>query len=294
MRIFMHKRERFQTCYEKQIRATGSKGEKRAGNMGNKYENLQDMGKEEMRRTVLEAARNREYQVWYQPQVDMGTGEIFGAEALVRWRHPQKGLLLPGHFIPALEKNGLMQLLDREVLRIVRRDAGEAKKAGIPSGPISVNLSTFCAGTKGLAGEEDLLFEITETAKEEEENREIWRFAKQLREEGFRIAMDDYGMGRSTLKMLCQVPFDILKLDRYFISRIGEEKGETILKSTIALAKDLGMEIVAEGLESREQIAFLLRHGCRLGQGYYYARPLEKDRYFQFRAEGKRLPEGRR
>ena len=294
MRIFMHKRERFQTCYEKQIRATGSKGEKRAGNMGNKYENLQDMGKEEMCRTVSEAVRNREYQVWYQPQVDMGTGEIFGAEALVRWRHPQKGLLLPGNFIPALEKNGLMPLLDREVLRIVRRDAGEAKKAGIPAGPISVNLSTFCAGTKGLAGEEDLLFEITETAKEEEENREIWRFAKQLREEGFRIAMDDYGMGRSTLKMLCQVPFDILKLDRYFISRIGEEKGETILKSTIALAKDLGMEIVAEGLESREQIAFLLRHGCRLGQGYYYARPLEKDRYFQFRAEGKRLPEGRR
>ena len=146
--------------------------------MGNKYENLQDMGKEEMRRTVSEAARNREYQVWYQPQVDMGTGEIFGAEALVRWRHPQKGLLLPGHFIPALEKNGLMPLLDREVLRIVRRDAGEAKKAGIPAGPISVNLSTFCAGTKGLAGEEDLLFEITETAKEEEENREIWRFAK--------------------------------------------------------------------------------------------------------------------
>ena len=107
MRIFMHKRERFQTCYEKQIRATGSKGEKRAGKMGNGYENLQDMGKEEM-----------------------------------------------------------------------RRDAGEAKKAGIPAGPISVNLSTFCAGTKGLAGEEDLLFEITETAKEEEENREIWRFAK--------------------------------------------------------------------------------------------------------------------
>ena len=150
MRIFMHKRERFQTCYEKQIRATGSKGEKRAGNMGNRYENLQDMGKEEMRRIVSEAVRNREYQVWYQPQVDMGTGEIFGAEALVRWRHPQKGLLLPGNFIPALEKNGLMPLLDREVLRIVRRDAGE----------------------------EDLLFEITETAKEEEENREIWRFAK--------------------------------------------------------------------------------------------------------------------
>ena len=116
MRIFMHKRERFQTCYEKQIRATGSKGEKRAGKMGNGYENLQDMGKEEMRRTVSEAVRNREYQVWYQPQVDMGTGEIFGAEALVRWRHPQKGLLLPGHFIPALEKNGLMPLLDREVL----------------------------------------------------------------------------------------------------------------------------------------------------------------------------------
>ena len=184
--------------------------------------------------------------------------------------------------------------LGRSLARRLWCVGGIPKKAEIPAGPISVNLSTFCAGTKGLAGEEDLLFEITETAKEEEENREIWRFAKQLREEGFRIAMDDYGMGRSTLKMLCQVPFDILKLDRYFISRIGEERGETILKSTIALAKDLGMEIVAEGLESREQIAFLLRHGCRLGQGYYYARPLERDRYFQFRAEGKRLPEGRR
>ena len=113
MRIFMHKRERFQTCYEKQIRATGSKGEKRAGNMGNRYENLQDMGKEEMCRTVSEAVRNREYQVWYQPQVDMGTGEIFGAEALVRWRHPQKGrdpgrpdLCQPFHILRRNERSG--------------------------------------------------------------------------------------------------------------------------------------------------------------------------------------------
>ena len=194
-----------------------------------------------MRRTVSEAVRNREYQVWYQPQVDMGTGEIFGAEALVRWRASPKRPAFAGEFYSCPGKERLMPLLDREVLRIVRRGRRGGKKR--PGSRPARSLSTFphsAQERKVWPGREDLLFEITETAKEEEENREIWRFAKQLREEGFRIAMDDYGMGRSTLKMLCQVPFDILKLDRYFISRIGEEKGETILKSTIALAKGPG------------------------------------------------------
>ena len=115
-------------------------------------------------------------------------------------------------------------------------------------------------------------------------------FADRLREMGFRIAMDDYGMGSSTLKMLHQIPFDILKLDRYFVSRIGEEKGETILRSTIAMARELGMEIVAEGVERRAQVCFLLEQGCRLAQGYYYSEPLRKEAYLSIRKQGQKLP----
>ena len=115
-------------------------------------------------------------------------------------------------------------------------------------------------------------------------------FARRLREQGFQIAMDDYGTGNSTLKLLHQIPFDILKLDRYFVSRIGAKKSETILKSTINLAKNLGMKVVAEGVETREQMEFLLGHGCRLGQGYYFSRPLEKETYFACQKEGRKLP----
>ena len=266
------------------------------------------------------AFAREEFEVWYQPQVDMRTGAIFGAEALVRWRHPRRGLLLPASFLPALERRGLMPAVDQEVLRLVCKDAKEAKRSGIPFGPVSVNLSRLHAGRGEMRcaeeyagslcpdflGEDaadrnellfdrnELLFELTETAREKEEDQEIRQFARKLQDEGFRIAMDDYGMGSSTLKMLCQIPFDILKLDRYFVNRIGDAKSETILRSTISMAKELGMEVVAEGVERRRQIGFLLEAGCRLAQGYYYARPLRKARYLRYRQEDRHLPEVRK
>lgn len=243
---------------------------------------------------ITDALGNREFCVWYQPQVDMQTGEIAGAEALVRWNRPGRGMILPGEFIPEMERHGLMPLLDQEVLRIVCEDMREAKRAGISFGPVSVNLSRLYAEHyRTVCGEkrEELRFEFTETDRSRDGDRELREFADMLREKGFRIAMDDYGMGSSTLKMLHQIPFDILKLDRYFVSRIGEEKGETILRSTIAMARELGMEIVAEGVERRAQVRFLLEHGCRLAQGYYYSEPLGKEAYLSFRKQGKRLPE---
>ena len=97
--------------------------------------------------------------------------------------------------------------------------------------------------------------------------------------------MDDYGIGSSTLKLLHEIHFDILKLDRFFISRIGDPKAEIILASTIAMAKALGLEVVAEGVENREQIRFLLKHGCCYAQGYYYSRPLTKEGYMMRRME---------
>ena len=246
------------------------------------------------------ALDNREFCVWYQPQVDMDTGKIVGAEALVRWQRPGKGLILPGRFIPALEENGLLPLLDCEVLRIVCRDIREAREGGIDPGWVSVNLSQLHAGhysgemvgrrAREAVARDRLRFELTETAPSPEGSGEMLDFARRLQEQGFQIAMDDYGTGNSTLKLLHQIPFDILKLDRYFVSRIGAKKSETILKSTINLAKNLGMKVVAEGVETREQMEFLLGHGCRLGQGYYFSRPLEKETYFACQKEGRKLP----
>ena len=192
---------------------------------------------------------------------------IGGAEALVRWQRPGKGLILPGRFIPALEENGLMPLLDCEVLRIVCRDIREAREGGIDPGWVSVNLSQLHAGhysgemvgrrAREAVARDRLRFELTETAPRPEGSGEMLDFARRLQEQGFQIAMDDYGTGNSTLKLLHQIPFDILKLDRYFVSRIGAKKSETILKSTISLAKSLGMKVVAEGVETREQLSLI-------------------------------------
>ncbi len=250
---------------------------------------------------LKDALKNQEFQVWYQPQVHMGTGEIAGAEALVRWQKPGQGLLLPRTFIPELEEYGLMPRLDQEVLRIVCRDLAEAEGEGVGFGPVSVNLTRLHAGRygrisglprtcrKGKDPGRELLFELTETAKDRDSGRQLQEFARQLREHGFRIAMDDYGIGSSTLKILHQISFDILKLDRYFVSRIGEAKAERILGSTISMAGELGMEVVAEGVETEEQAAFLLEKGCRLAQGYYYSEPLSRQKYLSFRREGKKL-----
>lgn len=247
------------------------------------------------------ALQNREFCVLYQPQVDMQTGEILGAEALVRWQHSTMGLLTPDRFIPALEQNGMIPLLDGEVFCIVENDICEAEETGVSLGYISVNLSSLHAGrdsgrfvdrcTESKISGEVLLFELTETAEEPMDEREMRNFTHRLRENGFRIAMDDYGMGTSTLKRLHQIPFDILKLDRYFVSRIGEEKSDMIIQSTISMGAKLGMEVIAEGVETREQADFLLQHGCTVGQGYYYSEPMPKERYYKYRAERKLLPD---
>lgn len=239
------------------------------------------------------ALENREFSVWYQPQVDMRTGEIRGAEALVRWQKENGEIIPPDLFVPALEKKGLMPLLDEEVLRSVCGDIRDAKHRNVSFCPVSVNLSKMHAGRREITGvfreitEEygigkgDLSFEITETSPgpDDGENDGMSRLARYLQKKGFQIAMDDYGMGSSTLKLLHEIRFDILKLDRFFVSRIGNPKADVILEFTIAMAEKLGLEVIAEGVENREQTQFLLEHGCCFAQGYYYSRPLTKEMY---------------
>lgn len=250
---------------------------------------------EDLRRMEQEfqvAIKNREFHVWYQPQLDMRTGKHCGAEALIRWQREDGRWMQPAVFVPLLEHLGLMAVLDEEVLRNVCRDISQTRKQGIDLGPVSVNLSRLQAGRRGIAEKlkkiideyhvtrKELLFEITETADGGEHG--LPGFVEQLREHGFQIAMDDFGIGNSSLKVLQDIRFDILKLDRYFVKRIGDPKAEIILASTIAMAEDLGLEVVAEGVEKEEQIHFLLDHRCHLAQGYYYSRPLPREQYIRW------------
>ena len=253
-----------------------------------------------------EALNNNCLNVLYQPQVDMRTEEPKGAEALVRWRKEDGTVLSPAYFVPALEKLGLTTILDEAVIGIVCRDICEAKQGDIPFAPVSVNLSRLHAVRRNAAksfrkiaerwGVErpELFFEITETAvrtgdgaeevsETNEEDKEMMLLTGALKREGYRIAMDDYGMGSSTLKLLQDVSFDILKLDRYFVRRIGDPRTDIILASTIGMAASLGMEVIAEGVETEKQIRFLLDHQCRYGQGYYYSEPLPKEQYIRWR-----------
>lgn len=254
-------------------------------------------GLSKVERNFKEALKNRDFHVWYQPQIDMRTGSPRGGEALVRWQRGDGALIPPDRFVPALEKVGLMPFLDEEVVRLVCKDVCEAKQRGFLFGPVSVNLSRLHAGREGSSDRirkvtayygiqpGELSFEITETAEKEKDETGLMEFAGQLQKEGYRIAMDDYGTGNSTLKLLQEIRFDILKLDRHFVSRIGDPRADVILASTIDMAGRLGMEVVAEGVETEEQIRFLMENQCYLGQGYYYSRPLTKEQYIRWRGQ---------
>lgn len=253
------------------------------------------MKRSELEKSFQKALKDGKFHVWYQPQVDMRTGRPRGAEALARWKKEDGTYIMPSLFVPELERAGLMTLLDEEVIGIVCRDLRDARREEIPFAPVSINLSRLHAGRREIAecfkeiterygtDRRELSFEITETAAKETGDSDMAQLVKYLHGGGYRIAVDDYGMGCSTLKLLQEISFDILKLDRYFVSRIGEPKADVILASTIRMAEELGMDVVAEGVETEEQIRFLLNHRCRYGQGYYYSEPLPKERYIRWR-----------
>ncbi len=227
---------------------------------------------------------------WFQPKVDLKTGKICGAEALVRWQKPDGTLLLPGEFVPFFEVNGFIEKVDRAVMDVVCRYLSRWKAENLPTVPVSVNLSrtylyseNFAAecreylNEKGL-GTEDLQFEVTETfaAKDMEQMKST---IHALHREGFTVLLDDFGTGYSSLLSLLDLNFDVLKLDCEFVRGIGEERTEKILEATIGLAKSLHMEMIAEGVETRKQYEYLKCHGVAAAQGYYYYRPMPAEEF---------------
>ena len=222
----------------------------------------------------------------YQPQVDIATGRIIGAEALVRWNDPQTGLISPARFIPVAETSGVIGPLGTWVLREACRQAQQWREAGLPDVVVAVNVSpvqfqiTDLASCVAAALRDSgfsphfLELEITESALAErtDEAREV---LSRLRALGVRIAVDDFGTGYSSLAQLKRFPIDVLKIDQGFIRELAQKEDDRAISAAIiAMGHSLGMTVLAEGVETEEQLAFLRARGCDTYQGYLCSRPL--------------------
>jgi len=243
-----------------------------------------------------DAIREKQFKVYYQPKFDVrpDTPVLTSTEALVRWIHPELGMISPGAFIPLFEENGLIQQLDHYVWEEATRQISEWKSRLNYSIPVSVNVSridmydpeivnTLAGITKkyGLTGK-DLLLEVTESAYTQDPEQ-IIETAHRLRELGFQIEMDDFGTGYSSLNMISALPIDALKLDMMFIRSAFKEGGNThMIEVIIGLADYLSVPVIAEGVETAEQLRALRALGCDIVQGYFFSKPVPAEEFEPF------------
>ncbi len=230
-----------------------------------------------------------EFEVHYQPQVDVFSGKIVGLEALVRWRHPEQGLILPQEFVPLAEETGLIVQIGRIVLREACSRAREWRDMGLSFAKLAVNISAKQFASKNLPREiseildevdldpADLEIEITESVAMKNARRTS-RILKELKDMGVKVAIDDFGTGYSSLSYLKRFPIDTLKIDRSFVKDIARDQDSAVIISTIlALGQNLKLDVVAEGVDSEEQLYILKSKGCRYAQGYLFSLPLPAD-----------------
>jgi diguanylate cyclase (GGDEF)-like protein/PAS domain S-box-containing protein len=226
----------------------------------------------------------------YQPQVDMETSRLVGLEALVRWNHPTRGVLMPSEFLPAAERSGLIVMLGNWVLRSACRQARQWLDAGVELPPLAVNVSAlqfkapreFEKEIEAALAETGippgaLEIELTETALMGTSSG-YENVVERLRARGLRIAIDDFGTGYSSLLYLRRFPVDRIKIAQEFVKDIGIEPNDTaIAKAAIGLARELGIGVIAEGVETAEQVRLLHEWGCRQAQGFYFAAAMSVD-----------------
>ena len=253
-----------------------------------------EMIQKHLRERMLEndfetAVRNREFVVYLQPKYNTRTEQIVGAEALVRWKRPDGSIISPGEFIPLYEKNGQIVKLDEYIFRLVCSIQRDRMKNGQVLFPVSVNLSRASLYYDGMIERYAKIIEemgipfgcvpieLTETASLY--NEQIKELTEKLVETRFQLHMDDFGSGYSSMTSLNMLPFNVLKLDKSLIDFIDQERGHQVIRHTIALAHGLGMEVLAEGVEEKEQVDILKGMDCDEIQGFYYSRPLPYEEF---------------
>lgn len=236
------------------------------------------------------AIEQGQIELYIQPQIS-SDGGCMGGEGLVRWNHPVRGLLMPAAFIPSFERNGMIVKLDLFVWELACRQLQKWKAEGFADRYISVNISpkdfffvdifkefTSLVGRYGIQPK-NLKLEITETAMMTDLPKQL-KLIRRLREAGFIVEMDDFGSGYSSLNMLKDIRVDMLKIDMEFLRRSeSEERSRTILRTVVALSKELGMPVVTEGVETKDHVDFLREIGCDLFQGYFFAKPMRVSDY---------------
>src|SRR5882672_4135475 len=238
-----------------------------------------------MERALRQALERSEFFLHYQPQLDLVTGKMVGAEALVRWRHPEKGMIPPGQFIPIAEERGLIVPIGDWVLREACRQNKEWQRAGLPAFVVAVNLSALQLEHKDLSRKvaealrdcglaaEYLELELTESSVMRDAESTISTI-RMLKEIGVRLALDDFGTGYSSLSQLKRFPLDKLKIDQSFVRGLPHDPDDlAIATAIIGMGHALGQKVIAEGVETEEQRAFLQSRGCDEIQGYLLAAP---------------------
>ncbi len=247
-----------------------------------------------MRRFIEEnmkaAIAQRQFQMYLQPKYSISHNAIVGAEALVRWLHPVKGIIYPSEFIPVLEENGFIRNVDYYIWEEACRFIKRCEQEGMEGCPVSVNVSRhhlvedeFIEVLDGLIDKigidkQSLELEITETVN----NQQVSEMSNRLKDEGFMLLMDDFGSGYSSLSILLETPFDVIKIDKKFMENmLVSKKGKLILEQVVAMAGKLDLGLLAEGVETREQVEFLKEIGCDMVQGFYYAKPMPAEEFYE-------------
>src|SRR5450432_1491033 len=248
--------------------------------------NLRAVERQFIEEGLRRALEHDEFTLQYQPKINFRTGSIIGAEALIRWTHPMRGPIAPAQFIPVAEDCGLIMPIGNWVLQKACKQASAWIDSGLPLASIAVNVSAMEFRDEKFAGglfailektgldPHALELELTESVlmKHAESSSAV---LETLRLRGIKVALDDFGTGYSSLSYLRNFPIDALKIDQSFVAQIAADRDEaSIVIAVISMARSLKLRVVAEGVETLEQLAFLQAHECDEAQGYYFSRPV--------------------
>lgn len=247
---------------------------------------------------LLNAIKNCEFILYYQPQFNLSTTKFEGVEALIRWQHPQKGLILPSEFLPAAEESGFIVRIGEWVLETACKQIKAWQDKGLSPIRVAVNISgkqfqqqNFVENIMKILQLIDLKpeyleLEITENIIIHDDDEKIIHTIHRLKQLGVQIALDDFGTGYSSISYLKKIPIDRIKIDRTYIENINVKSDDAaIVRAIIALATSLNLQVLAEGVESLKQLKLLMSQECKEVQGFYFSEPLpakEVEKFLQF------------